>query len=228
MLNNNPTNNYSDVRARLATIVLEHPLVRYVGYPSMGDQRLEELKMIASKEKSASSFTFLSVQFRKAETNVSLTIDQGRAGGWRDDGTRKDEDGNDQAEFTFRATVNWPCHGTCEPGIALAWLEFYKEVALLAAELLTEVNAQSVWKVVQTKEQREAREVKTAAEKVQNAVIRAIYGIRVNMRVNAVRTLAVLQDVPDGLYYHEFRDGKKYTLYVTHALGCVSTVTRTL
>lgn len=220
MRNNEPTNNYVDIRARIARRILNHPLAQFVGYPT-DEYRLSRLRQFADKDTSSDGFSFISLELRRAGTNVSLSIEQEKVWSLRDDGTRTDKDGNDQAQYNFRATVSWPCHGSQDAGTAIAWLRFYEEVALLAAELNAELANENVWRLVRTKEEREAQEAKKEAEKVHLAVVRAIDNVRQNMRVGSPPRNTLLQDlagIPDGAYEHEFSDGKKYRLSVARSM----------
>lgn len=214
MRNYEPTNNYAEIRSRIALRVLNHPLARYIGYHG-SPSRYEYLEKIAAKE-GDKSMTFLRVEFRRASTSCDLYIEQEVQYGHRDDGYRRDKEGNDQVLFTFRAEVNHPCHGSADPATLLARIELYREVALFAAELIAELKEEIVWRLERTVAQREEQEAKEKAEKVQRTVTAAINAVRTNMRVNAVRSanLTDALEIPDGEYEHQFSDGKKYTLVV--------------
>jgi hypothetical protein len=212
--NKKPTNNYDDVRSIIASRVLDHPLARHVGYPNNKD-RLYELQSMRATEGRKSSLYFMTVEFRCAGTSVSMDIECKDADDWPSSRCR-DEEGNEFMRCEFSAKINWPAHGGTDPSKAIARLSFYNQVALLAAELLAELQAQTVWELTRTKEEREAEEAQKAAEKVKNAVLYAIDNVRKSMRVGDIHgaKLEDLADVPDGTHEHEFNDGKKYQLMV--------------
>jgi hypothetical protein len=142
---------FSAARQTLAQRIISHPLAHFL---SPHDR--ERLQLVIDGT-AKDTYTFLSLEFRKAGTNASLYVEAEPLLGWREE--RKDAEGNEWMEYGIRSKMNFPCHGSTEPGTVLARLAFYQEIALLAAEIQAEM-ASPIHKMI-----RGAQEIAQMAEK---------------------------------------------------------------
>jgi hypothetical protein len=216
MRNSKPTQDtYDSARATIAKLVLASPLAGSVGDPE-NDNRLSGLEYAAAGN-DPKSWLFLSVEFRRAGTSISLDVRAKSDCRLSSRQYEQDDNGNDYAAYTLHCDVNWPCHGSCDPATALARIELYREVAMLAATIHAQFSGARLWKFVQTKAQREQDDADAAAKRVHQAATMAIDDTRSGMRTgSAPRNVPIdaLKDVPDGTYEHEFDDGKAFVMVV--------------
>lgn len=167
--------------------------------------------------------SYFSTEFERAGTNASLSLRFDLAGYAVE--PELDDEGNEWEQLQFTVDINWPCHGTSNPGVCLARLEFYREVTLLAAEIEAEFGRREVWRLVLTAADIKERAVIFAKSKIENKLREIVSDNRANMRVGSERafTKDYLEGVPSGTYNFGFHDGqghvKKYTMYVTSAGG---------
>jgi hypothetical protein len=199
----------------IAMLILASSLAPWIGNPN-NPYRLDHVKEAA--ENGVDSAWGLSIEFEREGTSIVLHL-RADPDCYQCEGER-DERGDEYHRYVFHTCVNWPTHGDTKSYAALARLEFYKEVTMLAADLddMFGGNKNSVLKLFCTKEQREEQ---TEAEKEQrvrftiSAVISQVRkGLRVNGNARFLRgeQLELLKDVPAGKYVYEFNDGKKYIL----------------
>lgn len=228
MRNNKPTEDtFNAAQARILERILESPLAQYIS-----PHTREGLKKIIEMGGKTGGFgSFVSLEFRRAGTNANLYVTaESDDRSYRDE-YEQDEAGNEYARMHVQPPqVSWPCHGSQDVGTCFAWVEFYKDVCRLAADIQAEFcGSPRYWRLVRTKAQREESEAKAAAEKVKGAVRSAVDSVRSGMRVEAMRSvgLDLLKDVPDGSYEVEFDDYgiadkvKKYRLDVRRQEGAV-------
>lgn len=116
----------------------------------MRQQDIGHLHHIVETGEIAGSF---SMTFIRAGTDAKLYVAFDLCG------VKVDNAGNEWATFDVGVRINWPTHGSTQPGVSLARLDFYREVALFAAEIQSEFPAQ-VQRLMMT-----AQEIKDAAKK---------------------------------------------------------------
>lgn len=219
---------YRATHQAVAARILNSSLAGTIGYPS-DPNRLIRLQDAAEGKSDLSSWSFLSVEFRKAGTNISLDVKVEGEDRFYRGGPTKDKEGNEWEEYKLTCTVNWPCHGSTDVGTSLARLEFYKQAALLAAEIQAEFP--DLARMTKTVEQI-AEANKVAEENRVTARIRGIVdGNRRQMRIGGERTLGldIIQGLASGRHEVSFGENngevKKYSLFVTESAGaCLSRV----
>lgn len=219
---------YRATHQAVAARILNSALASTIGY--QGDpNRLLRVQDAAEGKSDLSSWSFLSVEFRKAGTNISLDVKVEGEDRYFRGGPTKDKEGNEWEEYKLTCTVNWPCHGSTDVGTSLARLEFYKQAALLAAEIQAEFP--ELARMTRTVAQIAEAQEKAAAEKVAQQLRSVVDANRRQMRVGGERTLGVdlIKDLPAGQHELSFGENngelKKYNLYVTPTAGaCLSRV----
>lgn len=229
--NNRPTQDtFNAGRAEMAQRILQHPLAAFVGYPGTRttEQRQAELRAIAAGDTKAGGWSFLNVEFYRAGTSCSLSIQSD----WDYSGREEyptDETGNEYSKCELRFEFNHPTHGSMDPATALARLALYTEVSQLAAQLHAEFRGEKFWRLLRTPEQKAQQEAaeKERAEKA--AIAFAVVSSRGGLRINGQATVeaAAVKDLPVGTFFHEAEDGRRYRLTVAlvHG-GNVASVTR--
>lgn len=210
---------FKSTRAAVAKRVLSSPVASAIGY----DHRLHTLQAVADGAET-STWSFLSVTFRRAGTNVDLEVRAEEIASSRRD-YDQDADGNDYTGLKLTCTVNWPCHGSTDVAVALARMELYRQVALLGAEIQGEFGEEVIWRLDRTKAQREEHEAKQKEEIVKGLVFKAMESVKSNFRVGSpprpvTHDLAV--QIPEGTYKHQFADGKEFTLVAKEGIALVS------
>lgn len=210
-------------RASIARQLLAHPLASFIGHPGAdrtAEQRQAELRRIAAGDTTAGGWSFLSVEFYRAGTSCSLSIQTD----W-DYSDREpmptDEAGNEYSKCTLRFEFNHPTHGSVDPASAVARMAFYGEVAMLAAQLHAEHGDDSYWKLHRTPEQKAEHEAKEKERTEKAAIAHAVSLTRGGMRVNGHATVdpVVSKDMAAGTFFHETTDGKRFQLTVAEAHG---------
>ena len=221
MRNNKPTKDTLCLaRQAIAKRILASPLALFIGNQEVPvDDRLQYLRRMASGE---SDWSTTSHEFRRAGSNVTLYINSESVDDWDVDERDRDEAGNEYTQHKLRVEVNWPSHGNSDPGTCLARLEFYREVAFLAADIHAEFCSELYWKLYRTADQRAQLQATADAHSIQMAVMTVIDKYRANMRINATRFVTV-GNIIAGIYYHEFNDGKCFELCVTDGGGAYIT-----
>lgn len=219
---------YRATHQAVAARILSSSLAGTIGYP--GDpNRLLRLQDAAEGKSDLSSWSFLSVEFRKAGTNISLDVKVESEDRYYRGGPTKDKEGNEWEEYKLTCTVNWPCHGSTDVGTSLARLEFYKQAALLAAEIQAEFPelARMTRTVAQIAEANRVAEEKRVQERIRGLVD----GNRRQMRIGGERNLGsdLVQGLVSGRHEVSFGENngelKKYVLFVTESAGaCLSRV----
>jgi len=219
---------YRATHQAVAARILNSSLAGTIGYPQ-DPNRLLRLQDAAEGKSDLSSWSFLSVEFRKAGTNISLDVKVENEDRYYRGGPTKDKEGNEWEEYKLTCTVNWPCHGSTDVGTSLARIEFYKQAALLAAEIQAEFP--ELARMTRTAAQ-VAEAQKVAEEKrLQERVLGIVGDNRRQLRVGGERSLD--SDKVQGLVSgrHEVvivennGEVKKYVLFVTESVGaCLSRV----
>ncbi len=227
--------NFKSMRADIARRVLSSALVPYIGYP--GDvNRLDQLNAMVAEQGDLSTWSYLSVSFRKAGTGVDLSIDVDRADGdWK---ASVDAEGNEFHQYNLRIGINYPCHGACAPSTTLARANFISQVALLAAEIEAEFSGVALWHMT-----RSAAEIKEDADKqaerdrlaaeqqVTDKFVACVKAISTSMRVDGFRDIPVayLEGLPTGVRNNISVNGKTFSVKKIEVAGNapVGLITRT-
>lgn len=182
----------------------------------------ESLQLVAGNDPRLrfGSYSLVNIEFKRADTSITLTVRAEEE--YRGDRDR-DAEGNEWNLYKLWTELNWPCHGSCSPTIAIARMSFYRQVTELAAELEADF-CQTGWRNEAMRMGRTAAELKEAAdkaakEKLERAVSVAVESVRRGMRVNGTQFVPVdkVTDIPDGKYDHTSHDGKRYQLVVARA-----------
>ena len=130
----------------------------------------------------------------------------------------QDEEGNDYERMrVLPPQLNWPSHGSLGVGTSFACIEFYRDVARLAADIESEFRDQHFWRLARTKAQREAEQAKAKEQKVHDAITNAIEQVRNGARIGGTPKsvpMDLLTEVPDGSYDRVFSDNKAFQLTV--------------
>lgn len=208
----------TSAQAAIAAIIVNSTLAQYVGYPGRPlEERLDNLKRIANGEGKPGAWNFISVEFRRAGTNCSLSVNCESDNGYREEYTQ-DEAGNDYVRTrVLPPQLNWPSHGNLGVGTSFACIEFYRDVARLAADIESEFRDQHFWRLARTKAQREEQEAKAKQQKVEEAVTNAIEQVRNGARIGGTPKsvpMDLIAAVPDGDYDRTFSDNKAFKLTV--------------
>lgn len=161
---------------------------------------------------------YLSLEFRRAGTDITLYVRMARAS-VGDDGDRiQDDAGNVWIRMDLRTEINWPSLGHAGSGAALARLGFYHEVAQLAAEIEAEIRG-PIYSMVATAEEAKEREARIEAARRARELKAIVEGHTRGMRVG--RTISLAFDkglsaagITDGEHEVEER-GKRYSVAVT-------------
>lgn len=214
-----PVENFKATQGIVAQRILSSNLANYIGYHDLGDNGgMTSLKRAVAgqnDERDISNWNFISLTFRGAGTNCSLSAEMK---------TKQlkyctDDAGNEWSLFNLEFTVNWPCHGTLDPAQALAVLNFQQRCAMLAAELHAEFGGGDYWKITSTKLEREEAAKANARAEMKRKAIAAIEANAGRLKVGAGRWLGhLVAGFADGEYKHEMKD-RKYTMFVTAGQG---------
>jgi len=183
--------NYLETVKLIASRLLASGLV-----PRYGKDRLERI-LTAENADNVDGSIYL--EFEGSGTSCTIHADLSYDWSSTSTSSYKDADDNAWRDYTFKADVNWPSHGSTEPGIAMARIAFYQRCAQLAAELLAEFAGKRIRRMVQTaqevKDQQAAwdkREAEAKARKVVNE-------FRKGLRAGSDRVVQTGDLVP-GLY----------------------------
>lgn len=199
----------------IAKRVLSSPLAEFL-HPHT---RAGLQEVLDGKDARFGSYSLLNVEFRRADTNITLTV---RCEGtdWRSD--NRDAEGNEWNEYKLWTELNWPCHGSCGPTLAIARNSFYRQVIELAADIEADFcqsgYRNEVFRMGRTAAQLQKEKEEQEARKLHSLVVAAIEKKKHGMRVGSERDLGANENfagIPVGRYEHEFNDGKKYSLQVT-------------
>ena len=166
-----------------------------------------------------------SAMFIRSGTDVKLSVSFDTAG------VKTDEDGNEWAQFDVHVLVNWPTHGSIMPGVCLSRLDFYREVALFAAEIQAEFPAQVQRMMLTAQEVRNIRLDQQLSKivsphtklKVGEALVLQLTGVLEHEGERADEVLtrgpdAVTRSLPEG--NHEVIVGlRKYNVRVSRDVG---------
>jgi|SRR6478609_242567 len=223
---NNATDNYFMVQQAIAKRVLANPLGSFVGYGGVGSSGHAKLVAVAAGDQS-DTFGFLSVEFRRADTNCDMYI---RANAKRESGLGRevDAEGNVWVEYELSVEVSWPSHGGADVATCLARLKLYQDVALLAAEILADFGGRNVIRrMVMTRSQVELAKLKEQQEtfkrNIQSLVVANCKGMRVGGERKIPAELITTVSVPQGKFDVTVGLGldgvRKYVIFVTEGNG---------
>lgn len=218
---------YFSTRSAIASRVLASPLAPYIGYPGRTTEENHAV-LVWLRDDRTDRRSFVTVEFRRGDSNCSITIDGDLLGD--PDDARRDDAGNDYRPVFFKFACSWPSHGSSDPGTCLARLHLYQQAAMLAAELAAEFSSDQCWLLVRTPEQRAQQEAEAHAKKVKELVVHTIDAVRGGMRVGSFKTLPLdeIKDIPEGRYEHQFNDNKTFTMVIEgEAPARAGMVTRT-
>lgn len=181
MNRNEPTTDtYRSTRKEIAAFILASPLA---GSLRLND-RAELLATVATG--AATRWSFLSVQFDRAGTEVTLTI------GSTPEDTRsgfvQDAAGNDYLRYELSVpALNWPCHGSTDAAVCAARLKFYEEVTHLALDIQATFDRTGLWRLERTPAQRQEEDDRNALSEATSIVKRFAMTVAQGMRVGSTR-----------------------------------------
>lgn len=232
MMNRNPKDNYRSTHQTIAQRVLSSPLAQFVGYGGLAGHDGQRLTAAARGEGDLSSWSFLSLEFRRADSNANLEVRVESVDRYYRDGAMTDKDGNEWTQYTLTCQVGYPSHGSTDVATVLARAELIREVAMLAACIQAEFGGRNeIWKMTRTAEQVAEAKAKAEAEKLNQKLRTVVDANRRQMRVGSERTLGVdlIKEIPAGQHEVAFGENngevKKYNLFVTPEAGaCLSRV----
>lgn len=219
----NPADNTKETNATIARRILASPLAQFVGH-ACDAHRLDALEALVMGDKDVSAIfsDIACTEFRRAGTSVTLDVRRRSEETLSGKLVHTDSEGNEWKKYSITFGVNWPCHGTVTPSVALARVALYHEVAMLAAMLEAEFgNGYEMWQlhrsaeeVSAAKREEEALNVKMTAGKFVDANCR---GLRVGFRASRL-LIAKPEGLPKGTYTHTRMYGnvaKTFQLEVT-------------
>jgi hypothetical protein len=226
--------NYNAARSLVARRILNSSLTGCIGYPTTDPAQngaLIRLQALLKGEEVQASWSFVDIEFRKADTNCSLEVkleSVDRA----DFSDHTDKQGNEWNVYELSTKVNYPCHGSADSATVLARVNLYQQVAMLAAEIQAEFKDKYVMKMRRSAEEVAAAKVEAEKEKLQRKLNILVDANRKNMRVGSeLRLGSLVADIPAGRYEVELWNNgrvgvgepKKYLLNVvaTTELGMV-------
>lgn len=226
--------NYNASRAVVAKRILASSVAGCIGY-SLSDPSengaLQRIQAYATGAVVQDGWTFVDVEFRKADTNCSLEI-RLESVDRLDRAEHTDKQGNEWLVHTLTTKVNYPCHGSADPATVLARVNLYQQVAMLAAEIKAEFGDKYVMKMYRSADEIQTAKVEAAAQKLKTKINDIVDANRKNMRVGSEVILESRiingEIVPAGTYdvelWNNGRVGvgepKKYTLKVhAHPTG---------
>lgn len=134
-----PKDNHREIYWLVEARILQSPLAQYT--------RTERLRRGAGGEDQSDWSGYLSVEFRRADTNCSLAI---LLDGVDCRSPVLDEEGNQLVQYKLTCGVNFPSHGNSDPATVMARLKLYQDVAMLAAELQAEFGLREIWKMTRS------------------------------------------------------------------------------
>lgn len=213
--------NFKQTSAEIAKRILANPLANLIN-----PHTKEKLALVAAESPSVKEFNlnFCGLTFHRGGSSADLNIEMDSI--WmRRDTVWTDKDGNEFSEFTVKVDVNYPCHGSASPSIALSRASLIHDVAMLAADLEAEFakpGREGYWVLVRTAE--EAREAKKQerARLIAKEIEAIVSSVSAGMRVNGTdKWLNSDADIPDGVYEHTCGVGKskKFTVNVSDHVG---------
>lgn len=224
----NLTDNYRSTHQAICARVLDTTLANHLGYGERQSHDTSRLQAYAAGEGEISSWGFVSLDFRRADSNANLEVRvENKRGSWRT-GPEVDAEGNEWEEYELTTQVGYPSHGSTDCGTVLARVELIREVALLAAAIQAEFGGRNViHRMTATSAQVVERTAKQAKEKITNKVRSVVDANKHQMRVGSERRLddaSLIEGVPSGTYEVAFEgnvnaETKKYTLFVTEGVG---------
>lgn len=238
------TENRREVHMAIAQLIVASSLFSCVGYPNPISRTASQqgLRDAANGIGDISSWTFLNVDFRRAGTDVTLTVsidtDYTSLRSERTDG-----DGNIYAQGALKVQVNWPCHGSVSPATAIARLHLMQEVALLASEIEATIGDIKVRWITETASQVAERKAKEGKERIDRKVREVVKAHKKGIRkgndvVITAHTARDLDQIPVGSYNVSFDEPtgnytigkpefKQYTLNVMERdAGIIGLLTR--
>jgi len=224
----NPTDNYKQIRQAIAQRIVNSPLAQFVGYGGLAELPTHRITALANGVDDERSWTYIDVEFRRADTNVSFEVRCEPVGRYSNGEPTLDQDGNEWCAYQLTCKVGYPSHGSEEAGTVLARAELIRDVAIFAAAIQAEFGAarRPILHMTQTAEQLAERKAKIAAEQLQQKLRGVVDSNRSKMRVGSERHLPaslITGIIPEGR--HEVGIGehngalKKYVLFVTEAHG---------
>jgi hypothetical protein len=210
----NPTDTFRSTHQALAKRILNSPLSQFIEFP-------ERLQNAANGEGEV-GWSFLSAEFRRAGTNCSISFKVEQDNRWHSQDT--DEAGNEWTQWDLSSDINYPCHGSTEPGIAMARLAFYQEVALFTATLQAEFGSRKILQMTRTAEQVEHDRVEQEIKRVRTKVYAFVEEHRKGMKPGSDKDLTV-DGIPPGEYYVNTQLGE-YRLLVTEEYPNIGNLSR--
>ena len=163
------------------------------------------------------------VEFERAGTNVTLDIKLDEASSYRFGEPAKDKEGNEWREYEIKTSVNWPCHGSCDPATAIARLALYSDVALFAAEIAAQFG-RKFQKMTATAAEVAERKAKQAAHEQQRKAEACVAANSKGLRPGQIRKAEFLNPIEEGVYEVTV-SGRQYRLTVREGVN-TSTVER--
>lgn len=133
-----------------------------------------------------SRYSYLSAEFVAGGTSVTLYV---AADSQFSRDVVTDSDGNEFERFNLTCKVNYPCHGSTDAGVVVARAHFLQQVAMLGAEIIGEFDQTPVYRLYQTKEEKEDRKRKAEEYAMEQKVKALVEANCKGMRVGQERLI---------------------------------------
>ena len=216
IMKRNRQDNHRSTHQAIARRILFSPLAAFVGYPDTGDTisrgRLE-LERSSRGEGDVDGWTYLRVEFRRADTSCDLAFSLKNRDHWarRD----LDDEGNEWVDYDLECTINHPTHGSADPATVLARVALYGEVAMLGAALAAEFK--SVSRMTRTAAELAAEKSRKEEEALKSRLQELAAAQGKGMRTGSVAFVPVA-DVPPGNHAITLKGGSSTKEYVLRVL----------
>jgi hypothetical protein len=207
------TDNYRSTHQAIASRVLANPLAA-----AAASHYAERLTDWAAGQGDLSAWSYLNIEFRRADTNCDLTVRLDA----KDSFSRDTDEQGEWRSYTVRCEINWPSHGSAAVATSMARLHLYQQVAMLAAEIEAEFGGRNeIHHLVATAAEIAERDAKRAADKRAAKIRDLVEANRRNLRVGSERALGadLITDIESGRHEVAIGESMKYTLFVTAGVG---------
>lgn len=222
MRNRTFTDTYRSTHQAVAQMVLDSQMRSCIGYPNpvSRGKSIATLEAATRGEGDISSWSFLSVTFRRAGTDCDLTVvaEPKRYGGNHVEPTT-DAEGNEWEEYEVTCKVNHPCHGSTDAATQLARAQLYADVAMLGIQIQAELAGRDVFKMTRSAEDIAKQKREEDEQRVQAKVRGIVDALRKGMRVGSNRAVSRNQTegIPVGDHQVTLNNDMQFVLEVNYA-----------
>ena len=180
MMARNLKDNYFETLQRVRQMIVSHA--------PLGLRDYDKRNLLMEIEQNDFENSYITCEFERLGTNVHFYVKFDKDIKFSAE-RPTDDKGNEYIVSQLNVEVSWPCHGSTDPLLALARLNFYNEVSTFAAEVASEFGRRDIVRLYRSAEEVVQQKAEAARARVQHKLSDMVKANRAHMRVGSFKEI---------------------------------------